>query len=190
MKKERGFTLIEVLIAVTISGLIIVGIINLYNLGISNMELVKDSGSLQQESRVFMNVIKRDLHNIFSSEIYKENLFESSNQELSFLKIDEEIFQRVEYNYDSYNNLLSRKVYKNTENISEEEMSILNFFTEIQLDDIQFTYYDLKNRYWRNNWSYKNQGNLPRAIMISIYFDSGKKIDFTADILQERIYSS
>jgi general secretion pathway protein J len=72
-KAEGGFTLLEILVAVFILGLVVTTVLSSFNMVFSNAETLETSAAMFEMGRTCMTRITRDLENAFISErpIYK-----------------------------------------------------------------------------------------------------------------------
>src|SRR5690554_3245622 len=94
---EEGFTLIEILIAVTITGIIIGAVFMFLHQGLFTWENTADRGEWEQNWRVFDRRIKDDLANLYYSRIYKENIFEGDYQGITWVIKKDEVLKEVNY---------------------------------------------------------------------------------------------
>ncbi len=176
---EKGFTLLEILIAISIAGIILSSIFVFFDISLSNWQRADAEGNWEQEWRVFEKTFHRDLAGLYYSDIYSDNSFEGKYQKIEWLIIEEDGLKKVSYYFDLYQNYLIRKK-SNLEGDKEEEIL---FFKRIDIERIEFAFYDREVSYWKDNWSYQENNPLPGAVKISV-----SAAEFQLPSLVEEIY--
>ena len=178
---ENGYTLIEILIAVTITGIILSAVFMFLHQGLFTWENVGNRGEWEQNWRVFDRRIKDDIHNIYYSPLYGENIFEAKYQSIKFLINKNGILKEVSYTVDFYSKNLVRKVkpclldisYSGGSSLNPEglnrindiEEETLNFFNDLDLYSVNFYYFNQENKSWSQFWE---EDFLPSLIRINI----------------------
>lgn len=163
--KEEGFTLIEILVAITIAGIILGSIFTFFDLGFSSWQRSDSNDNYQQQQRVIEALLRKDMQGIFISAIYKDNKFEGYYDQVEWLILGKDSLRKVSYTFDAYQNQLIRKV---TDFESNEVITEMSFFTETELRQIEFAFYDPKDEYWKDSWSYQKDRRLPIALNLKI----------------------
>lgn len=196
MHDESGFTLIEVLIAITITGIILTAVIMFLQQGLSIWETTGTTGRWEQHHRVLESKIKSDLGKIYISPLLEKSMFKGDYQGLEWLIIEDSKLKKVKYTVDYYNQQIVRTVQSDIGDIrSESDISEnikspaeLRFFSKLDLHQVNFSFFDPKNNYWENNWSYKDKEYLPAVVKVSISTREFKLPEITADIWVGKIY--
>ncbi|MFW5972249.1 MAG: PulJ/GspJ family protein [Bacillota bacterium] len=200
MKKinnEQGFTLLEILIAVTITALIMGTVFLFLNQAFSIWERTDVGNEWDQQRRVFKTKFKEDLNNMFISPLYKGEQFISNYEGIEWLIIEDGQVKKVRYhiNYgnigveDSYNQNSSnmglvRATLDNItldENEQENDIEMFNrlsdglkFFSELDFSRVDFAvnfqFYDPVDEIWDYDgvWSYQEEGYLPSMVRVQI----------------------
>ncbi|OCL25998.1 hypothetical protein U472_08195 [Orenia metallireducens] len=182
--QEEGFTLVEILIAITIASIILTSVFSFFNLGFSTWEKRKEDKALEQEWRVVDQFLKRDLHNLFTSDIYN-NRFLGDYHGFEGIILTEKGLSKIRYQYNPAKNQLLRQVIDlEKDKLIEETL----FLADINLRDLEFSFYDSKNQYWKSDWEYRANQGLPLAVKLEL---RGKDIELPAlviDIYIEQKY--
>jgi type II secretory pathway component PulJ len=176
---KKSFTLVELLIAVTMISVILLSLYSAFNTGILSYKKIDASFDAYQEARAIFNRIEIDLKNSFP---YKKDvsLFNGTSEHLEFFtvldiynkdKIDTQIC-RIKYQFDT--NTLKRTAYvaeaaiDNTTEPVPEELSAA-------VKSINFEYAGIDSSgkeafTWQANWPQDNtQGNeMPLAVKAKI----------------------
>jgi len=195
---KKGFTLIEVLVAVTIIAVIVLSIYSAFNTGITAYKKMDTAFSSFQDARIILNVIETDLKNSF---IYSEesSFFKGGSSALDFFSIlntydkDEKYNSLCRIKYTLEGNTLKRTVYGgfaalgDDENAQAQELS-----NSIEKIDFEYAYIgsgDDKAIIWRNVWPQKDNqtGQLPLAVKIKLSLagadsDAQESVEFTKTI--------
>lgn len=197
---EKGFTLIEILIAVTITGIIMGSVTGFIFQGLNTWENLDRGGDGVQNIRILKNQLQQDLNRIFISEIYREDFFTSSYENLQWLIKKDGKLKKVEYSFDSAENRLVRREvdfdYQSGE--SEANGETMHFFVEEEIRSIDFSFYDAdpNSDYWRTgDWVFPDEDDyLPSAVRLEIDLltdeDAGEieEIDIIAQLQRGREY--
>ncbi|PRX30486.1 general secretion pathway protein J [Orenia metallireducens] len=162
--REEGFTLVEILIAVTISAIIMTVTFIFFQQSLSTWERSGANSDWQQHWRVLESDLQRHLNNIFLSPLYQDNLFIGEEHSLEFLTVEDKQLKRISYFFDPYQGLLKREI----SSIDKEESQQLLFFNNLEIEGVNFYFYDPKDDYWKGYWSYEEEERLPTAIKVQI----------------------
>ncbi|MFW5995664.1 MAG: PilW family protein [Halanaerobiaceae bacterium] len=197
---EKGFTLIEILIAVTITGIIMGSVTGFIFQGLHTWENLDRGGDGVQNIRILKNQLQQDLNRIFISEIYREDFFTSDYENLQWLIKKDGKLKKVKYSFDSAENRLVRREvdfdYQSGE--SEANGETMHFFVEEEIRSIDFSFYDADpdSDYWRTgDWVFPDEDDyLPSAVRLEIDLltdeDAGEieEIDIIAQLQRGREY--
>ncbi|ACL70614.1 PulJ/GspJ family protein [Halothermothrix orenii] len=168
---ERGFSLLEVLIAITLTGIIIGVILSSLDIGLSTWKRVQsDSYNLQNQQVVF-KYLESDLHNLFYSNHVDKKLFYYGYDGFLFYTINKEEIRQVNYTINYRRGLLIRETYPVTGTdfkIDKQKKEVINFLENTEIKNVRFYFYDHHNKYWRNYWSYREIGYYPSLVKIEI----------------------
>ncbi|WP_018248976.1 prepilin-type N-terminal cleavage/methylation domain-containing protein [Orenia marismortui] len=176
--KEEGFTLIEILIAITITGIILGSVFTSLDLGFSTWERSDTNNKYEQEWRVAASFLRRDIHKLFISSLYQKNKLQGSYQSISGILLEDGSLKEFAYFYDSNNNSLVRKL-KNLE--TDEVIEEIEFFKTLNLKRVEFNFYDAKDQFWKDSWSYQEEERLPIAVKLEVELE---KVNFAPLIVE------
>ncbi len=184
---ENGFTLLEVIIVITITGLILGVAISFLEQGLSTWERVGRTNEWEQHHRMLERTLEQDLHNLFFAELYREYQFKGDYQGFQLIVGEEDRLYRVDYSIDYYNNqLVRRTVPLKTEATKEERQADgkeLRFFNDLRLERVEFLFYDPVKKYWVPSWSYQETAQLPRVVRLKI-----RTAEFSMPLISAEIY--
>ncbi|MBC8468405.1 MAG: prepilin-type N-terminal cleavage/methylation domain-containing protein [Planctomycetes bacterium] len=182
--KTPGFTLVEVMVAVTIGGFIMLVAVGTLKAITSSAEMVNTNISAAAEVRFAMNLISRDLVNFYRDENNENTKLigitqESADGNASYLvfytlnrmkaRADQpegDIYE-VEYSLlqDGEKSLLTRRLWPNPNNeYDDEPHGILAVIAE-DIDIFEVRYFDGEE--WSNEWP-EEMEVLPQLIEVSI----------------------
>jgi general secretion pathway protein J len=195
---SSGFTLLEMVVTLTILGFILLIIFGAFRLGISAWEKGESSREEYQKVRAVSQLVSRQLKSIVPYKIKTEKAegdylaFEGSARSLKFVSAlsmrakQPEGFVYAIYEFKDGGSEGGRLV------VYEQRVLIRkNFFEERPneesgvpliegISDIRFEYYQeedsLKNREegWVEEWDAKEEKDLPRAIRMTVTYKSGQ----------------
>ncbi|MGA2465684.1 MAG: type II secretion system protein GspJ [Thermodesulfobacteriota bacterium] len=195
---SSGFTLLEMVVTLTILGFILLIIFGAFRLGISAWEKGESSREEYQKVRAVSQLVSRQLKSMVPYKIKTEKAegdylaFEGSARSLKFVSAlsmkakQPEGFVYAIYEFKDGGNEGGRLV------VYEQRVLIRkNFFEERPneesgvpliegISDIRFEYYQeedsLKNREegWVEEWDAKEEKDLPRAIRMTVTYKSGQ----------------
>ncbi len=169
---QQGFTLLELLIAITITGIILGLVFSFLQQGLATWERVELESEADQYLRVLENQLRKDLQCIFYSELYNNNQFKGDYQELEWLIIEDETLKKVSYLTEYNYNQLTRRVIEMGDNYQDSE---INYICGERLERVEFHFYDPQNDYWRGNWNLSDIGYLPSLVRLVILSDGEEK---------------
>ncbi|MFW6238530.1 MAG: PulJ/GspJ family protein [Halanaerobiales bacterium] len=185
---EKGFTLIEILIAITIAGLILAGVAGLIHQGLNTWENLDRSEDNIQNIRVLEKQLQKDLERLFISDIYIEDLFASSYENLQWLIKRDGQLREIEYFFDSSENSLVRREVDIAypEGDRSESENTMYFFVEGEIRNVNFSFYDSdpNSDYWRTgSWNFPEEDDyLPSAVRLELDLISDESTGLTGEI--------
>lgn len=190
MKKNKAFTLIEVLIAASIIGVISLTILTTFGSGLHVYERVQAYGGVQADVLLALEEIEEDLRNIFPFSTIK---FEGDAQRLAFPAIVESLEEegddmivvasigKVSYYLDDGNDgtkVLMKAQQSYSQGVAEAMVEEGQGQVMVLVKDIQFSYYSSSDEEtgfdWKNSWDTEEDG-LPAGIKIELTFDDGRR---------------
>ncbi|MBM7557517.1 PulJ/GspJ family protein [Halanaerobacter jeridensis] len=176
---EAGFTLVEILAAVTITAIILVSLFALLQQSFDLWRSIGVYNHWEQNFRVLEAELTRDLHNLLSSPLTTRNLFQGSDHQIKFYQLSTTgEMKEITYSFDSYQQQLIKEVTY----LGSKEKERIEFFSEATIKDLEFQFYDLETEYFKSYWSQqevreKNESEalskqlkryLPQAIRLKI----------------------
>lgn len=169
---KLGFTLVELLIAVSIFSVVSLAIYSTFSSGVSVLRRLRNIDFAQQRILLKAERFSRELRELPNC---RKWLFVGEKTKISFPGNSDDIPCRITYYFDSSSLCLMRVVDKLSEIITPEGQIDIKFKSKPQVflakaKDIKFMYLkkpDLnKNEYsWADEW---NQGYLPAAVRLTI----------------------
>jgi prepilin-type N-terminal cleavage/methylation domain-containing protein len=169
--KLKAFTLVELLIAVSIFAVVSIAIYSTFSSGAAVLRRVKNTDFTQQKILLKTERFSRELR---EQAVYKKNLFQGSMTKISFLANSDYIPCRITYYYDSSSLCLMRVVDKLSLIITPEgkvdpefKSKPQVFLSKVKKVKFAYLYLDLKkNEYsWADGWL---QDNLPVAVKLTV----------------------
>lgn len=170
MNNNSGFTLLEIMIAVTITGIIFTVVFSFINVGMKTWNNSIAESEWNQNRRILKSNLQQDLHNAFYSQLSKEELFYGDYKKITWLVSDDQNIKKISYTVDYNKQYIIRSVkYPDNKWINKKnESEDIIFFQREALKKVSFSFYDPKNKYWRNSWSYKAMGYFPTLIKVDV----------------------
>lgn len=181
--RERGFTFIELIIAITIFSIIAVSIYSVFRSGFMLWYRVSPMIQSNQSLRFFFNTVSSDLKNAIP--YAKEDVnFEGSHIKMSFITLVEVAGSdipvhmepaRVVYYLDNTRKAVRRSVATKAEGLSEDHARTSDILNDVEDKNFGFEYcyrmgsskteYDYE---WRKEWEDKDSksGKIPRGVKI------------------------
>jgi prepilin-type N-terminal cleavage/methylation domain-containing protein len=199
---RKSFTLIELLIAVTIITVILLSIYSAFNTGVLSYKKIDASFDVSQEARVIFNRLEIDLKNSFP---YKKDasLFKGANQHLDFFTVldiyDKDTAYteicRIKYQFDA--GTLKRMAFVANTAIDENgNPQVEELSANIKSIDFQYASDDKTGKeafIWQATWPQDDtqQNQMPIAVKIKLtIIDRNEKrenlIEFSKTIPIER----
>ncbi len=168
--RKKAFTLLEVIMAVTITAVILMVVASGFSLAMKVYKRVKEGKSLQVYD--FVEEVSRDLNSVYLYDDAVSLVFKGGSDSLTFVTAvplrynfrypDDCGLRKVKYHLVAKGN--GSSVYKSSFLFSERGLSkeiVKKKFID-SLDSLKFSYYNGKN--WLNTWN--SYQELPRAVRI------------------------
>lgn len=186
-RSNRAFTLIEILVAFAIFGMVIMAIYACYTLILKSAKIGQDASAQIQRERIAMRTVKEALASVMSFQADPQNysfLAENSdNGLLSFAARLPEMFprssrvafdgfdvRRVSFSVESGPDQQRQLVLRQTpllKEINRDEQEF-PFVVAKGVNKMEFEFWDLKKSDWVDEWTRTNE--LPRMIKIKLEF--------------------
>ncbi len=168
-RTQRSFTLLELLITVTIFAVVTVAIYATFNSGMTVWRRAKDSEAQQRAFILKMEKLNRELRQAF---LFNDVAFSGTGIKLQLASvIDSEIY-RVIYSYDADKKALYRSQDKLADILAKGKLQLEPQFSSFAegLDNFSFAYliYDLQQKayVWKKDW--QQQPTLPLAVKVNV----------------------
>lgn len=196
MSKRKGFTFIELIIAVTIFSIIAVSIYSVFRAGVRLWAGTNPLIQANQSTRYFFNTISKDLKNSVSYNAVSQGLktfgsseeesvnFEGEEQKISFMTLVEVSgsgglthaeLARVIYSFDRSKKTVRRAVATKAEGLGEDNAKVAEILSDIDNKDFGFEYcYRLGasptdyDYEWKDAWEGedRDKGKIPRGVRV------------------------
>jgi len=184
MKRREGFTLLELLLAVSLSAVIILGLYSALQTGILSYDKIERASEVYQTARVILNRMETDLKNSY---IYSQNdsSFKGSKagQTMEFCSVLD-IFEEAQsyivpcrIKYELNNQILKRTLYRglqvSEENPLVEAQELSSDIKELVLEFAYLSEDPNQNIEWQESWPAQQgkpdqQKGLPLAVKIKL----------------------
>lgn len=176
-KGLRGFTLLELLIAVTIFSIVAIAIYSSFNVGIRTWRKAENSYKVRQEARHALNTIGRELRCAINSTAMP---FEGSSNYVSFCRTmkvsnpqggySEGIFE-ITYTFEAEDKAVYY-ILQTYEEYAKGETGTKSLLASGVLDfKLQYVYLDLDKVVWKDEWK-KEELNIPLGVKVSLSYPS------------------
>lgn len=176
MKRNRGFTLLEVLLAVSLVAMVALALYSTFNSGIRVMSLVNQPGA-EEDLNIFFEKLSRDLQNSFH---YATIPFQGKSDRFSFattIQTDEELggdhgIGRVTYAYDSAHSAILRTQENISQIYKEKTGPSSKVFFPLSSFQLQYYKYDpVEKAYeWKEEWEETANKMIPLAVKVVLHF--------------------
>ena len=196
MSKKKGFTFMELIIAITIFSIIAVSIYSVFRAGVRLWSRTNPLIQANQSTRYFFNIISADLKNSISYNAISPGLktfalseeksanFEGEKQKISFMTLVDVStgsvlphteLARVIYSFDRSKKTVNRAVATKAEGLSESLAKITDILNDIDDKDFCFEYcykvVSSPTEYsyeWKNEWEDedRDKGKIPRGVKV------------------------
>ena len=171
----RGFTLLELLIAVTIFSIVAVAIYASFNVGIHAWRKAENSYKIRQEARHILDSIGRDLKNAVN---FTPMPFEGSSNYVSFsralkiLKPEDEYLEgifKTTYTFDAGSKTLYYILQTYQESASGESPTKSLLTSGILDFRLKYAYRNGEEVTWKDNWAKEDKG-IPFGVKLSLSY--------------------
>lgn len=193
LKSEVAFTLIELIVAITIFSIVAVAVYSTFNTGLSSYKKTEIFAKLYQQSRSILDMIAQDLRNSFAYN-QTDSQFFGSNSEVSFFSLVD--FSTEEYPHSEITQIVYRfqdgvlkKLSLVGSAVFEDESSRLpqeDFSLEVKDLEFQYAYSidEMPGYVCKDNWevSEETKGDIPLGVKIDLSLqdkESGRTITQT-----------
>ena len=199
LPSERGFTLLELLLSITILSLVLVMIYGTLSIGSRAWEKGERDISKIQRMRVIMDLLSREIKSAFPYEVTPSELdvhkkfyaFEGKKDSISFVSAVPLKGGRGRLSWLSFwvesdeglvvveRDALRTDIFKERNSIDENELVVL----DPRITRMRFEYYKLKSGkeegegegMWEEHWDAEKEGMLPRAVKVELTFEEEGK---------------
>jgi len=176
---KKSFTLIELLIAVTIIALVVLSLYSAFSTGILAYKKMDSAFENFQEARIILNRLQADLKNSFA---YSEesSFFKGTMSTLDFFNVSQIYDKDKQYNdvcrikYELDGSSLKRTAYCGLTALTEDEnVKPQDFSSNIKNIDFEYAYInegEEKSILWQNAWPQKDEQakQLPLAVRVKL----------------------
>ena len=187
-KDYQGFTLLELLIAVTIFSIVSIAIYSSFSVGIRAWRKAEESYKVRQEARHALEDIGYELRTAVN---FTPVPFEGSSDCVSFSRVlkssnkySEGIF-KITYTFDAEAKSLYYILQTYQESV-QEESGIKSILTSgISGFQLKYAYLDGEEVIWRDDWQ-SDEIDVPFGVKVSLFYPSqskGQDIEFSETIL-------
>jgi prepilin-type N-terminal cleavage/methylation domain-containing protein len=196
VNKIKGFTFIEMIVAVTIFSIIAVSVYSVFRAGVRLWHGTNPLIQANQSTRYFFNTISKDLKNsvpynavssgvkTFGSSDKESVNFEGERQKISFMTLVDVStaegpphaeLARVVYSFDRSSRTVKRAVATKSEGLGEDSARSVDILKDIDDKDFGFGYcYKVVSspteyKYeWKDEWSDEDadKGKIPRGLKV------------------------
>ncbi len=195
MKKNSAFTLIEILIVVSIFSLLIISVYSVFRTGLASNEKIEKAGRFFQGVRLSMNLMETDLKNAFNYSKADSN-FIGSNNSVQFSAVCDEyeksgaIYSDIKHiGYELSDDSLIRKSKSSIGIPKEEEIWVcLSGIKELSVQFAAPAGDSTKMYKWQDSWPLEGEVSqkkeLPIAVRVKLILedDSGNLAEFDKTI--------
>ena len=183
MKRDRAFTLIEVLISSAIISLVAIGIYSAFASGISVWKRSNESRAYERKIIRFFDRLTRELRNTFK---ISSIAFEGTGDSVAFPALIESITDegeqrfeigKISYSLNEDNTLCKQKEMYSELFQEEREVECEELIKEVF--ELKFSYCFLDNitgEYkWKDEWVEGQQDSIPKAVKIELLLEEDQE---------------
>jgi len=176
---KKSFTLIELLIAVTITAVIILSVYSAFSTGILAYKKIDSAFDNFQEVRIILNRLETDLKNSFAYS-KESSFFKGSASTLDFFNVSQIYDKDKQYSdvcrikYELDGSSLKRTAYSGLTALTEDEnVKPQDFSSSIKNINFEYAYIsegEKKDILWQNVWPQKDEQakQLPLAVRVKL----------------------
>lgn len=174
MHKEKGFTLLELIIAFTILGLIMLIIGSSLRMGIRAWERGELIADDSQRLRILTERLSSDIRSVYpyqvNIEVERKTAFEGKSDSLGFVTSQVDInwvggFKWVSYSINEGDLIVTEKIVPDKK--LDESKGIATVL-ETGVSSLKFEYYEKNKDTWETSWDAKEKGMLPDGVKATI----------------------
>jgi general secretion pathway protein J len=174
MKNKNGFTLLELILAITILGLLTLIIGNGFRLAIDSWEKGENETVWTQKFRVLSGLLSQQLKSSYPYEMEIDDekvvVFEGSADSVMFVTTLTDSgyggFKWVRYSHKEGTLLYKEGLLPDKEMI--EKISGDEEILDSNIEEVQFTYYSPDEEEWKESWDLSDK--LPGAVSVKISY--------------------
>lgn len=203
--RPQGFTLIEVMITLTITGFILLIVFGSFRLGLSAWEKGESTKKTYQKVRILSELISQQIKSVVPYKIKAQKAegdylaFEGKAQSLKFVSAfsmraknpEGFVYAVYQFRKEGSRFVLYEQRALNKDFFEEEPREELAVSLLEGVSDVRFEYYQkedtLKSRAegWVKDWSAKEEKELPEALKVTITYeqDEGGKAEIPLNLL-------
>lgn len=174
--RERGFTLIETLLAMSILVMIIAIVLSAFRLGIRSWEKGEAAVDSTAARRAILSRLEMDAGSMYpysqDSEIAKDGtaqLFSAAEGSLGFVTVSRSLAKRVYYSVDSTGLTVREKIVPTADPDASEGGRLIELAPEV--NGVRFEY--LGPSGWEDDWEGGQEKSLPNAVRAKFSFRDG-----------------
>ena len=180
----KGFSLLELIIAISLFAIVAVTVFSIFNSGIASYKKIDESLFILQNSRIILDRISQDLKNSF---LFSQDLsgFIGGPNEVSFFCLIEEykenqLKKRYAHIYYSFNeDKIMRLCLKDKDALKDKkELKSLEEPLAEDIKDLTFNYSyfsDQKDVSWQDSWLEKEKAPLGVKINLTLFGPDKKR---------------
>jgi len=176
-KRERGLSLVEMLIALAIFSILAVSVSSIFRAGVKIWRAGELSMEKNQKVRNIFYTMGRDLKNAVA---YSEDMpFEGAADKLSFMTVvpalagpagaGHDELARVVYYFDETKNTFNKKVAGRAQGFDEKAATEIEIDSGVESAHFQYVFkpaFEGDGYEWRDQW--KSEKKIPRGVKITI----------------------
>jgi general secretion pathway protein J len=207
---ERGFTLLELLLSITILSMVLASIYGIFSVGSSAWEKGERDIDKNQRMRVVMDLLSREIKSTFPYKVTPSELdthkqfyaFDGKRDSISFvstvpLRGGKKGLSWLTFWVEDGKGLvvierdaLRTDIFKERDFSDKDELEIL----DEHVTRIRFEYYELKRRReegegeWKEHWDAEKKGTLPHAVRVELTFkEEGREEEDEEEFYRELV---
>lgn len=189
--KRQGFTLVEVLVALTILTMVLSIIFAAMSLGIRSWEKGSNIEETAQDLRALSTRLSNEIGSMYPYIIYingaKTYVFQGERERLGFVTTNENSMpdlprggaKWVNYFLDRDNGLVVREKILPDSSVMEDKDGRL---TEVEPSVQQIGFQFLDNSIWNDSWDANDKKGLPEAVRVNLTFDKGEPVSIVVPV--------
>lgn len=170
---KKGFTFLELLIALSIFSVIAIVIYSSFNVGIRVWKKAEDSYKVRQDARYLLSRVSRDLRCAVNFVRKDKNgtvldSFEGNSSGVSFWKRKEDGIFKSGYFFDAGNKTVSYILQTYKESFAADSVSCA-ISSEVLSFTLQYAYMEDDKVVWKDKWD-KKDADIPMGVKIRLSY--------------------